>query len=291
MKLAISLLNRNGLYDTIKCIDTLLQSDFLEYKIYLLDNGSTDPHEYTLLQKRYNQNKNIIINRSPINLWFTGGNNYNFQLMFHEWTFEFVLLLNNDCKVKKHFLWEFLDSIEKINKKWIFWPIIKWYDESIQAAWCHINLRTWSSTRLKEIQSWYYSVDYVTGSCMIVSIEVLQSTGMLDDRYFAYREEADLCLRAKDSGYNTYIVPIQGIYHKEETANKRVRPYYTYLMFRNRLLFLKKHGTYLQYIFSRLILCIYIIVIFPFTFWIKNYKYLWMALRDGTHNTFGRRII
>jgi GT2 family glycosyltransferase len=66
--IAFSILNRNGLDDTISCINSLLASEFQDFDIFLLDNGSSDPKEYITLEKEYHQYKNIIIHQSNSNL-------------------------------------------------------------------------------------------------------------------------------------------------------------------------------------------------------------------------------
>ena len=83
---------------------------------------------------------------------------------------------------------------------------------------------------------------------------MLQEVGLLDDQYFAYREESDYCLRAKKLGYPIIVLSSDGIVHKEETAHNKKKPYYAYLMFRNRILFLKKHANLVQYMVSWIVL-------------------------------------
>lgn len=281
MKLAISILNRNWIKDTIECVDSIIQSNFLDYKIFILDNGSKDKKEYNILKKKYWYNKNVKIDKSDENLWFTWGNNYNIKKILNTKNFKYIMLLNNDCKMSENFLGNFIKQIEKNKKTWIFGPIIKWYDNSIQAIWSYINLWTGSSRRVKEISWKYQEVDYVTWSCMIIHKEVLTKIWLLDNKFFAYREESDYCLRAKKEWYKTYSINVDWVYHKEYTAQRKIKPYYTYLMFRNRILFLKKHANILQYLFSYFILLIYLIVIFPKKFWVKNYKYATKGIVDG----------
>jgi len=271
MKLSISILNWNGFNDTIKCINSILESSFDDYTIFLLDNWSWD-NEYEKLENKYWNNNKIILNKSETNLWFTWWNNFNIDLVLKR-NFDYILLLNNDCVLEKDFLSKFINWIEKLNKKWIFWPIIKSPNKTIQSIWSFINLRTWSSTRLKDIEWEYKEVDYVTGSCMAIPVKLIRKIWWLDNKFFAYREETDFCLRAKKQGYKSYALNIDWIIHKEEAATKKIKPYYTYFMFRNRIFFLKKHANLLQYIFSYIILCWYLLIIFPKNFWFWNYKY------------------
>jgi len=287
MKLAISILNRNWLNDTIHCIDSLLQSDFLNFRIFLLDNWSKN-NEYEKLKEKYQNNDKITINKSDTNLWFTWWNNFNIEQILKKEKSDYVLLLNNDCIVEKDFLSNFVKWIEKHHQKWIYWPIIKWSSWEIQAIWSYLNLWTWSSSRLKSIEWEYKEVDYVTGSCMAIPVELIEKIWWLDDKFFAYREETDFCIRAKKEWYQSYALNVDWIIHKEESATKKVKPYYTYFMFRNRILFLKKHASLVQYSFSYLILLWYLMVIFPIHFWLKNYQYAFRWIRDGIKGKWGR---
>ena len=45
------------------------------------------------------------------------------------------------------------------------------------------------------------------GSCLIIRREVLDQAGLLDERFFLYFEEVDLCLRAKAAGWKIVFFP------------------------------------------------------------------------------------
>lgn len=61
-------------------------------------------------------------------------------------------------------------------------------------------------------------VDWVSGACLMVSREALQSVGLLDDRYFMYWEDADWCRRIKNAGYQVYTLPGARVVHDEGAA-------------------------------------------------------------------------
>ena len=282
-QLAISILNRNWFDDTIKCIDSILESVYTNYKIFLFDNWSKN-NEYDKLKEKYLKNKKIFINKCDLNLWFTWWNNLNINKILKEEKYEYILLLNNDCILEKDFLSKFIKWIKKHSWKGIYGPVIKWPHNKIQAIGSYLNLRTWSSKRLKFIKWDYEEVDYVPWSCMVLPVELVKKIWWLDDKFFAYREETDFCLRGKNEWYNCYALNIDWIIHKEESATKKDKPYYTYLMFRNRILFLKKHANIFQYIFSYIILFWYLTILFPRTFWFKNYKYAFRGVIDWIRN-------
>ncbi len=280
--IVFSILNWNGLEDTILCIDSLLQSEYKNFHIYLLDNGSWK-EDFAVLTKKYGSQKKITLYHSSTNLGFTWGNNHNLKLI-QEKNFDYICLLNNDCIVDKDFLAKCIKDINSLHIEGIFWPIIRNSDWSLQSCWSHINLRLGTNPRLKTMNWKYQNVNCVSGSCFIISKKVFDEVGLLDDMFFAYREESDYCMRAKKLWYPIISIDSEWITHKEETANNKKKPYYTYLMFRNRILFLRKHANILQYSVSRIVFVGYSILLFPKVFGLNNWKYMWKWLQDGIQN-------
>jgi GT2 family glycosyltransferase len=82
-------------------------------------------------------------------------------------------------------------------------------------------------------------VDFVTGCAMLVKRIALEKTGRLDERFFAYYEEAEWCVRARRAGFDIVHVPQAHVWHKIHVAAQADSPLVHYYMTRNRLLFLK----------------------------------------------------
>ena len=55
--------------------------------------------------------------------------------------------------------------------------------------------------------------DWTSGSFMLARREALESAGFLDERFFIYSEEPDLCLRMKQAGWRVCHVPEMTIVH------------------------------------------------------------------------------
>jgi len=56
-------------------------------------------------------------------------------------------------------------------------------------------------------------VDWVSGASMLVRREVFESVGLLDEGYFLYYEEVDLCLRASRAGWGCWYEPGSRVVH------------------------------------------------------------------------------
>jgi GT2 family glycosyltransferase len=51
------------------------------------------------------------------------------------------------------------------------------------------------------------SVDWILGACMMVRVEAIEKTGLMDERFFLYFEDVDWCYRMKQHGWNVYYIP------------------------------------------------------------------------------------
>lgn len=83
--------------------------------------------------------------------------------------------------------------------------------------------------------------DWTSGSFMIARREALESAGYMDERFFIYSEEPDLCLRMKRAGWEVRHLPVMTILHHADKAgpNPRMAAQDAYA----RLQYARKHLT------------------------------------------------
>lgn len=67
-------------------------------------------------------------------------------------------------------------------------------------------------------------VGHVVGACMVMPREVFESTGGLDESFFLYYEEADLCKRIRGAGKKIYFEPGAVITHHGGASIMRLGP-------------------------------------------------------------------
>ncbi len=58
-------------------------------------------------------------------------------------------------------------------------------------------------------------VDWVSGASMLLRTAMLEEVGLLDEGFFAYYEDIDLCVRARAAGWETWYVPGSRVFHLE----------------------------------------------------------------------------
>jgi N-acetylglucosaminyl-diphospho-decaprenol L-rhamnosyltransferase len=84
-------------------------------------------------------------------------------------------------------------------------------------------------------------VDAVVGACMLLRGDALEQAGLLDERFFMYGEDLDLCLRIKSRGWRVVYYPgVELMHHKgratRKSSERMIREFY-----RSMELFHQKH--------------------------------------------------
>jgi GT2 family glycosyltransferase len=84
---------------------------------------------------------------------------------------------------------------------------------------------TWAGERVLDLKRHEHeeACDWVSGSFMLVRREALLSAGILDERFFIYSEEPDLCLRIKRAGWEVRHMPQLAIVHHAGKGGVRPR--------------------------------------------------------------------
>jgi len=242
----IILLNWNGLSDTLECLASLQHLDYPNYKVIVVDNGSTDD-SVGVIRKQFSD-ATLVENEE--NLGFTGGNNVGLRHALAQGA-DYALLLNNDTEVKPDFLRHLVTAAEADPAIGIAGPTIYYYEQPdlIWSAGGSIDWRRGQTQMVGlnapdvgQFGAAPREVDFVTGCAMLVNRAVMEQTGLLDERFFAYYEEAEWCVRAQRAGFKIVHVPQAGLWHKITPECRADSPVVHYYMTRNRLLFLKATG-------------------------------------------------
>jgi GT2 family glycosyltransferase len=66
-------------------------------------------------------------------------------------------------------------------------------------------------------------VDWVSMACMLLRRTALDDVGLLDERFFLYGEELDLCTRLRDGGWKVLFTPEVEIVHEGGVSTGRSR--------------------------------------------------------------------
>jgi GT2 family glycosyltransferase len=153
-----------------------------------------------------------------------------------------VLLLNNDTLLTDAATIDRLASLMADPSVAAAGPLIKGHDGEIASAGGRIGGLTGHAFRLRRPRGPApYEVDWLDGSCLMVSVDAVCAIGGLSEDFFLYWEETDWCTRARARGFRCVVDPGTSITHAGgATASSRVTRRYA---LRNSLLFMRRNGT------------------------------------------------
>ncbi|MGK7956653.1 MAG: glycosyltransferase family 2 protein [Crocosphaera sp.] len=136
---------------------------------------------------------------------------------------EYFLILNPDGLVRPNALKALIDFMEQHPKAGIasgswedpqgklysflfrFPNILSELDRGLRLGIISKLLSPWAIVRPTTGQA--CQVDWTPGCGMFIRREVFESIGLMDEEYFLYYEEIDLCKRAKQAGWECWFVP------------------------------------------------------------------------------------
>ncbi len=239
-KLTIVIVNWNGLEDTIECLESLIEIEYSNYNIIVIDNNSSSA-EGERLKEKFENIKVVGLKR---NLGFANANNIGILIALSNQETEYVLLLNNDTVVDPKFLKEMIKIAQSDYNIGILGPKIYYYGDRrrLWYAGGKLNMYFRHTQEVGKVDNGQYEViketDFVSGACMLIRKSVFKNIGLLPREYFLGWEDIDFCLAAKRKGYLCIFAPNSLIWHKVSASYKRKNLGYkqVFFGFRNRFI-------------------------------------------------------
>ena len=246
----VVVLNWNGWHDTARCLASLRSSTYPNLHVVVVDNGSTDgspEHLAPLLSAPWGE-----LVQARRNLGFTGGANCGLRLALERGA-DYAFLLNNDATVAPNCITTLVEAAESRPEVGFVGPKIVSAEEpgriwsaGMSVAWHRATI----ASHRGEPDSGRFDgsrvVQGLSGCALLTKRAVLERVGLLDERYFAYYEDLDWCLRARRVGFRClYVGAAQSSHVGSATSNPNTgrsqSAFLNYYAARNILLFMGTH--------------------------------------------------
>ena len=242
----VVIVNWNRLEDTSDCLSSILGMEYPNYRVLVVDNGSTDGSP-SALRERFPK---VTVLEAPANLGFAAGNNLGIRYALARGA-QYILLLNNDTVVDRDMLAELVAGEESDPSVGIVGPKIYYFDDP-QRIWFagadrHPLILSAVRTGRGRLDGPRFAqprrVGFICGAAMLVKRCVWEEVGLLDEGFFMYYEDADFCLRAIKNGFELLYVPTALVWHKVASSSGGVRsPAWAYYMTKSSLRFFRRHA-------------------------------------------------
>ncbi len=250
---SIITVNFNQTEVTCTLLDSIRRQDYRNVEIFVVDNGSRENSERTFLEK-YPEVKFI---RSEQNLGFAGGNN----LAVKEAKGDFLFFVNNDAELTEGCIERLFALFERVPDLGIVSPLIRYFPShepsTVHRPSSTVFIQYAGMTRVNPFTGRNRTVGnkepdkgqfaepqptaYAHGAAMMVSRQVLEQVGPMDEGFFLYYEELDWCERIRRAGFSVWVEPRARVYHKESLTVEKLGALKTYYLNRNRVWFMRRN--------------------------------------------------
>ena len=252
---SIIILNLNGGEVTKRCLNSVLKTNYSNFEVILVDNGSSSK-EREELKKLYKGKVKFIFNKK--NLGYAGGNNIGAEKAKGK----YLVFLNNDVEVPSDWLLFPIQKMEVDKNIAFLQPKIKWlknksFFEYAGGAGGYIDIFGYPFSRgrifgcLEEDVGQYNDgkeIFWASGVALFCRKKIFKKLGMFDPIFFAYSEEIDLCFRAHRAGFKVIYYPLSTVFHLGGFTANRNPPFKIFLIHRNHLILMIKNLNFLEII-------------------------------------------
>jgi len=248
----VVILNYRNWQDTVECLTSLLADPYRPRGVVVVDNAS--PNDSVPQIKRWAAGRglslawsggpdaaadaagepDLVLIEAGQNGGYAAGNNVGIRHALSR-RFDQVLLLNNDTLVEPGFLSPLVQFMESHPQCGVAGPRIVGADGALDRScarrrppladyFFRVGPVGVAFPSNRWVRRHYYlgeydfekpmPVDVLSGACMLIRREVLESIGLLDEGTFLYLEEFILHERLRETSFGSFVVPESRVVHK-----------------------------------------------------------------------------
>lgn len=240
--------NYNGKQLLENCIETLERQTCTDFKLLVVDNGSTDGS--TGVTAGDLDMEMVALSE---NTGFCGAVNEGIRRT----TTPFFILLNNDTEAKPEFVEALLAGIRQSERIFSCGAMMIDYHnrEHIDNAGDYYTAFGWAIARAKGKRCCDYEKERNVFSCCggaaIYRTDVVRQIGLFDEKHFAYLEDVDMGYRARIHGYENRYIPQAKVFHVgSATTGNRYNEKKVFLAARNSIYLIYKNMPLLQLVLN-----------------------------------------
>jgi GT2 family glycosyltransferase len=233
LKISVVILNYNVCYFLEQCVRSVEKALVgLDAEVIVVDNASAD-QSVAMIKKTFPE---VILVANDTNTGFSKGNNLGVARARGE----YICLLNPDTAVSQELFRECLEFAKQrkdlgvlgarlIDGTGSFLPESKRNIPTPSAAMNKLlgisrGGKGYYEQQLKPTETG--PVPILPGAFLFLKRSVYQEVGGLDEAYFMYGEDIDLCYKVLKEGYQNYYLGSQVVLHYKGESTQRDRTYY-----------------------------------------------------------------
>lgn len=250
-------LNYNQNDYTIKCVESLLKTNYQEFQIILVDNGSSEEN-YNILLSELPEDNRLKLHRLVNNRGYVGGINFGLEESKNS-NVSYILILNNDTLLDPEAVGELVKTCDDYNQKAIVTGKVYHYDDPNRLQDIGYSYRSKKALQfnrigLNEIDDGQFDEicerDMLDDVFWLFSRKLLDQIGGYSPYFWFNAEQADFALRAKKEGYKLIFTPKAKLWHKGSISigGRDRNPILAYWHIQSTLIFRYLHLSKFQFL-------------------------------------------
>jgi GT2 family glycosyltransferase len=227
-RLAVIVVSHNSARWLTACLSSVYeQAGGIELDVVVVDSGSTD--DTIDLVRREFPSARVVATE---NRGFAAANNRGLEHV----DAEYVVFLNPDTRILSGTFADLLSvlrarpsvglaGVRQIDEHGMLDLTIRRFPNALRALFESLGAErlpfraSWLGHRVQDVESYERETvcDWTSGSFMLARKRALDDVDHMDERFFFYCEEIDLCLRLRRRGWDVAHLPQMTIFHQSST--------------------------------------------------------------------------
>lgn len=247
---SIVIVNYNSGEYLKKTVDSVLtDGKGFNFEIIVVDNNSGDGSA----DLNYNDTRVRIIKNSK-NEGFGRANNIGVAAS----SGEYILILNNDTLLLENTVPPLLKILRQNKNTGVAAPLILYPDRTVQPSY-GMDLTIFTEflqkfffdkvqiRRYEKRKNYTLKPDWVTGACFLIKRSLYEEIGGFDENYFIYVEDADLCRRVRNRGYEIVFTTEAELIHFKGKSTSKCMSVIAPVIKESQLYYYKTHNSRLSF--------------------------------------------
>lgn len=230
--LTISIVSNNNRALLDRCLDSIIRNTIsITYEIIVVDNCSADGSA-AMVREKYPQVKVIEKDRP-------GGYSENHNIVLKNFNGRYAAILNDDVEALPGCFDEMTKTLNEFPDIGCLGCRLLNADGSLQQSVYRlpsisvlVNHAFFLGSIFKrsvfftDYKCWphdeFRHVEFIIGACMMLPRETIEKIGLMDDGFFVYAEDSDLCKRVLDAGWKVSFTPKAQMIHHGGSSMKQI---------------------------------------------------------------------
>jgi len=240
---SVVIVNFNGVAVLSPCLKSLVLTDYPNFDIIVVDNGSSDGSVNVLEEFRRQSEKRITVIKNSCNMGFAEANNIGVKSS----SCKYVALLNNDTVVDENWLRTLVNTLEENPGIGAVQSLLLKNADVVDSVGAAMDIFGTACDIVVPFYqlSLYRSQNEIFSACaasMLVRKDLFERVGGFDSKFFAYFEDVDLSWRIRLNGYRIVIDVTSIVYHFRGTTSKKFKGnLFDFHLYKNQIAMLIKN--------------------------------------------------